>query len=99
MPIATDTDCTSMILVVFVEEMIFAVSWGFILTMAFYKSGSLIPCIITHAMIDVSSLYGADNEMTDRIYIGVTIITAVIYCIYLGRLKENNLERRTMSNE
>ena len=69
-----------------VMQIIFAISWGFILTMVFYKSGSLIPCIIAHAMIDVFSLYGADNELADWIYIGVTIVTAVFYCIYLGRL-------------
>ena len=70
-----------------VMQVIFAVSWGFILTMVFYKSGSLIPCIIAHSMVDAFSLYGADNEVTDWIYIGVTIFIAVIYCIYLGRLK------------
>lgn len=64
-----------------VMQVIFAVSWGFIFTMAFYMSGTLIPCIIAHAMVDVFSLYGADNELVDRIYIGATIVTAVIYCI------------------
>ena len=72
-----------------VMQVIFAISWGFILTMAFYKSGSLIPCIIAHAMVDAVSLYGADTELGDRIYIGVTILTAVIYCIYLGRIKSD----------
>lgn len=70
-----------------VMQMIFAVSWGFILTMVFYKGGSLIPCIIAHAMIDVFSLYGADNPLIDNVYIGVTIVVAVIYCIYLAKLK------------
>ena len=69
-------------------QVIFAVSWGFILTLVFYKSGSLIPCIIAHAVIDVFSLYGADSEVTDWIYIGVTIVVAFIYCIYLARLKK-----------
>ena len=69
-----------------VMQVIFAVSWGFIFTMVFYKSGSLIPCIIAHAMIDVFSLYGADNELTDWIYIVVTIVMAIFYCIYLSRL-------------
>lgn len=66
-------------------QIIFAISWGFILTMAFYKSGSLIPCIIAHSMIDAFSLYGRDNELVDWIYIGATVVVAVIYCIYLGR--------------
>ena len=70
-----------------VVQIIFAVSWGFILTMVFYKSGSLLPCIIAHAMIDVFSLFGADNALVDRIYIMVTILVAIIYCIYLGRLE------------
>ena len=68
-----------------VMQVIFAVSWGFIFTMVFYRSGSLIPCIIAHAMIDVFSLYGADNVLIDWIYIVATIVIAVIYCIYLGR--------------
>ena len=75
-----------------VMQVIFAISWGFILTMAFYKSGSLIPCIIAHAMVDAASLYGADNELGDWIYIGSTIIIAIIYCIYLGRLKKDGTE-------
>ena len=69
-----------------VIQIVFAVSWGFILTMVFYKSGSLIPCIVAHAMIDVFSLFGADNELTDRIYVAVTIVTAIVYCLYLSRL-------------
>lgn len=75
-----------------VLQMLFAVSWGFILTMVFYRSGSLIPCIIAHAMIDVFSLYGADNALVDWIYIGVTIAVAVFYCVYLGRLKSADSE-------
>ena len=68
-----------------VMQVIFAIGWGFILTMAFYKSGSLIPCLIAHSMVDAISLYSADSEWGDWIYIGVTILTAVIYCIYLGK--------------
>ena len=77
-----------------VMQIIFAISWGFILTMVFYKSGSLIPCIIVHAMIDVFSLYGSDNELADWIYIGATIVTAVFYCIYLNRLNTQESARK-----
>jgi hypothetical protein len=75
-----------------VVQIIFAVSWGFIFTMVFYKSGSLIPCIIAHAMIDAFSLFGADNELVDWICIGTTIVVAIIYCIYLSRLKTSESE-------
>ena len=70
-----------------VIQIIFAISWGFILTMVCYKSGSIIPCIIAHSMIDVLSVVGADNEIVDWIYVVTTIIAAIVYSIYLGRLR------------
>ncbi|MCR5119181.1 MAG: CPBP family intramembrane metalloprotease [Lachnospiraceae bacterium] len=70
-----------------VIQIIFAISWGFIFTMVFYKSGSIIPCIIAHSMIDALSVFAADNELTDRIYVGATIAVGIIYCIYLSRVK------------
>jgi membrane protease YdiL (CAAX protease family) len=72
-----------------VVQIVFAISWGFILTMACYKSGSIIPCIIAHSVIDALSLFGADNTLIDWIYIGATIVIAVVYCIYLSRLYPN----------
>ena len=72
-----------------IVQVIFAVSWGFILTLVFYKSGSIFPCIIAHSMIDAFSMFGADNALVDQIYVGVTIIVAIVYCIYLGKIKED----------
>lgn len=72
-----------------IVQIIFAVSWGFILTFVFYKSGSIFPCIIAHSMIDAFSMFGADNALVDQIYVGVTIVVAIVYCIYLGKIKED----------
>ena len=69
-----------------VMQIIFAISWGFILTMVCLRGGSIIPCIIAHSMIDVLSLFGADNELIDWIYIGTTIVGAIAYCLYLSRI-------------
>lgn len=68
-----------------VMQIVFAISWGFILTMVCYKSGSIIPCIIAHSMIDALSMFGADNVLVDWIYIGATIVVAIVYCIYLEK--------------
>ena len=75
-----------------VMQIIFAISWGFILTMVCYKSGSIIPCIIAHSMIDVLSLFGADHELADWIYIGLTIVAAIVYCAYLSKIKSREPE-------
>lgn len=68
-------------------QMIFAVSWGFIFTMVYYKSGSLLPCILAHAMVDVFSLFGVDSADGDYIYVITTIVVAVIYCSYLAKIE------------
>ncbi|MCR4797278.1 MAG: CPBP family intramembrane metalloprotease [Lachnospiraceae bacterium] len=75
-----------------VMQILFAISWGFILTLVCYKSGSIIPCIIAHSMIDSLSLFGADNELIDWIYIGATIVVATVYCIWLGKIKNEQPE-------
>ena len=77
-------------------QIIFAVSWGFILTMVCYKGGSIIPCIIAHSMIDALSLFGADNELVDWIYIGTTIVVAIVYCIYLSRVPSEKAEANSI---
>ena len=79
-----------------VVQMFFAVSWGFIFTMVFYRGGSLIPCIIAHAMIDVLAQYSTDSALADWIYIVATIVVGIAYSLYLYRLKpeEANAEKQ-----
>lgn len=42
----------------------------------FYKSKSLIPCIIAHGLIDAFSKFGVEDSFSQWIYIVVTIIIA-----------------------
>jgi len=70
-----------------VIQVFFAIAWGFIFTYVFYKSGSLIVCIIVHGMVDAFSVFSAPkgNIVCAYIYMGATIVGAVVYCIYLSR--------------
>ena len=54
------------------------------------KSGSLIPCIIAHGLVDVFSKFAEqENSMiTDWIYMAATIVIAIVYCLYLKRLPD-----------
>ena len=70
-----------------IVQVIFAVSLGFLFTMVFYKSGSLLPCIAAHSLIDVFSKFSVDSPAADWINVIATIILAVTYSIYLCRLK------------
>ena len=69
----------------------FAIVWGFIFTMVFLKSGSLLPCIIAHALIDVFAEFCTDNLIMGYVYICATILIGIAYCLYLKRLANSKI--------
>nr|WP_072537594.1 CPBP family intramembrane glutamic endopeptidase [Anaerococcus mediterraneensis] len=71
-----------------VGQVFFAIAWGFIMVVIFYKSKSLIPCIIAHGLIDVFSKYGFESSFSQWMYIILTIIVAIFYCYYLMKLDD-----------
>ena len=65
---------------------VFAVAWGFVFTMAYYKSGSLWPCILIHALVDVISVVSADTVWGSWLYIGATVVLGAAYSLWLAKL-------------
>jgi len=78
----------------------FAVAFGFVVTMVFFKSGSLLPCILTHSLTDVFSVFAPEDapSMLNWIAHAVVFITALAYCLYLLKRVEtppiNRLDRQ-----
>ena len=68
-------------------QVVFAIAVGFILTMAFYKSASLLPNILMHSLVDVLSLFAKSDapEWINWAAHAVTIILAITYCLYLAK--------------
>lgn len=66
-------------------QMVFAVAWGFLLTYAYLKGGSLLACILIHGIIDAASVFSRDNLVGDTVFMVATILTAIVYCIYLSK--------------
>lgn len=68
-------------------QIVYAIAWGFIFTYVFYKSGSLIMCIIVHGVVDVLSKFSALDESQTALYIymGATIAGAAVYGLYLSK--------------
>ncbi len=67
-------------------QVLFAVAWGYMFTMVYYKSGSLWGCIIIHGVVDVFSKFAAEVTATpiaEYIYVIATIVIAIPYCLYL----------------
>ena len=67
-------------------QVVFAIGWGFMLTLIYLKCGSIWPCVAAHSLVDVMSVIGKDTEKGDWIYIIVTIVTAAAYCLYLSKI-------------
>lgn len=77
-----------------VIQVLFAIAWGFLFTFAFYKSGSLWPCILVHGLVNAFSKFSRESMTMGWVYTGATIVLAVVYCLYLARLETapNNRE-------
>ena len=67
---------------------IFAVAWGFLFTMVYYKSGSLFLCILVHAAVDVFSVIAAETVWGSWLYIGSACVISAVYCSYLAKRVE-----------
>ena len=74
---------------------IFAVAWGFIFTMVYYKSGSLFLCILVHAIVDVLSQIAAETAWGSWLYIGTTVVIGAAYSLYLAKRVETPAIHRT----
>lgn len=61
-------------------QITYAVAIGFLFTIIFYKSKSLIPCIITHSAINSLSAFA--GERTDLFYIIAAAALTIISVVY-----------------
>ena len=74
-------------------QMIFAVAWGFLFTFAYWKGGSLLPCMAIHGLIDAFSAFSRDSVVADWVFIIATVVVAAVYCLYLSKLPTPEAEK------
>lgn len=72
-----------------IVQVFFAIAWGFIFTTVFYKSKSLLPCILTHGVVNALSTFSAANIVAEWIYAVSTIAIAIVYCTFLLKRHRN----------
>lgn len=69
-----------------VLQILYACAWGFVFTAAFYRSGSLFPCIISHALFDAFGYFNNESQLLSWISFGTVLVLAAVYGIWLLRL-------------
>lgn len=69
-------------IVVTLCQIVAAIAIGFLFVIIFYRGGSLIPCIIAHSAIDVTSVFGNEVGLTMEKYILFSTIQLVFIIAY-----------------
>ena len=66
-------------------QICYAISTGYLFVVIFYKSHSLLPCIITHCLVNSLSIFNIENTVS--LYVSPVFLTLLplIYAIYLNR--------------
>jgi membrane protease YdiL (CAAX protease family) len=74
-------------------QVIYAMAAGFMFVMIFYKSGSLIPCIIGHGLFNALSVFANENTLTLKQQIASCVFLVVVsggYGAYIAlKVKKN----------
>lgn len=66
-------------------QICYATSTGYLFVILFHKSKSLIPCIITHSLVNSLSIFNVDNTLS--LYIAPVFLTVIplAYAIYINK--------------
>ena len=69
-------------------QIVFAIAVGFLLVTIFYRSGSLLPCILVHSAINTLGTFASDAGLTMEmrlLHLGALIAITVAYTLILTR--------------
>lgn len=77
-------------------QVLYAIAIGFAFVMIFYKTKSLIPCILTHSIFNGLSVFSNETAITQQSHIVSGVLIAVIaggYALYIAlAVKDKNLK-------
>lgn len=66
-------------------QVFYAISIGYLFVIIFCKSKSLIPCIITHSLVNSLSIFNVENMTSLYVSSLFLIIVPLVYAFYLNR--------------
>ena len=66
-------------------QICYATSIGYLFVIIFHKSKSLVPCIITHCLVNSLSIFNVENTLS--LYIAPVFLTIIplVYAIYINK--------------
>lgn len=65
-------------------QIVYATAAGFLFTVLFHRSGTLLPCIIAHSAINSLSTFGAErSQVLDLVAAGVLTVLSLLYACWI----------------
>ena len=66
-------------------QICYAMAIGYLFVTIFYKSKSLIPCIVAHCFINASSIFNVENKLSLYIVPIFLVVVPLAYAIYINK--------------
>ena len=66
-------------------QICYAVALGYLFVVIFYKSKSLLPCILAHMIINATSIFNVENNLSLYIAPVVLVVLPLAYAIYINK--------------
>lgn len=66
-------------------QICYAIAIGYLFVIIFYKSKSLIPCILAHSIFNSLSIFNAENKLSLYIVPAFLVVVPVLYATYINK--------------
>ena len=67
-------------------QICYAISIGYLFVVIFYKSKSIVPCIITHSLVNSLSIFNVENRISLYVSSAFLIIVPLVYAVYINKM-------------
>lgn len=66
-------------------QICYAVVLGYLFVTIFHKGGSIYPCCISHAVINVTAIFSINNNISSSVAPVIIFVLAIFYAIYINQ--------------
>lgn len=66
-------------------QICYATSIGYLFVIIFHKSKSLVPCIVTHSLVNSLSIFNVENTISLYVAPVFLIIVPIVYAVYINK--------------
>ena len=67
-------------------QVCYAIILGYMLVIIFYRSKSIIPCVVFHALINALSVFNVEKELS---YLRASVFVVIIPLLYIWYIHRN----------